>query len=159
MNNNIKFKSDLKDGQYGEYVISEFLKTKGFEIIDFNDDYKYDIMTKLNKRELKFEVKTDRYEFYKKVSTNNLFIETMCSGKFSGIHTTQADYFIYYLPDFEEGYFIKVKDLKELIKTPGLKVTEQSGDDGRVRGILINRKDEYLRGFFKVYTIPKDKFY
>jgi hypothetical protein len=47
--------------------------------------------------------------------------------------------------------------LKELIKTPGLKLTEQSGDKGKVKGILINRN--IFREHFNIENITKLKIW
>lgn len=151
---NEKFKEDLKWGQVGEKVIAKWLETyKGFKIIGYGNDNKYDIETTKNDKTILYEVKTDRYEYFKNVKTGNIFIETTCSGKLSGIHTTKSDIFVYFFPDIEEAFFIKIKDLKELIRTTPFRRTEQSGDKGKVTGLLINR-DEF-RNKFKVETIPK----
>jgi len=149
MNYNTKFKKDLNGGQIGERVIGRYLEDRfKYEIIDFGNDNQYDIKVKKNDKEILFEVKTDRWEYFKNKVTNNIFIEVSCSNKLSGIHTTKSNCFVYFFPDKEEAYFIKTKDLRELIKTPGLKITEQSGDDGRVKGILLNRND-FREHFFK----------
>lgn len=153
-NYNAKFHKDLKGGQLGEKVIAKWLETyKDFETIDFGNDNKYDIEMKKDDKSIFLEVKTDRYEYLKKVSTGNIFIETTCSGKPSGIHTTKSDIFVYFFPDFEEAFFIKTKDLKELIKNPLLRRTERSGDGGRVTGLLIDRKE--FRNSFRVEKIKK----
>lgn len=153
-NYNAKFHSDLKGGQLGERVIAKWLEEyKGFETIDFGNDNRYDIEMKKEDKNIFLEVKTDRYEYLKKVSTGNIFIETTCSGKLSGIHTTKSDIFVYFFPDFEEAFFIKTKDLKELIKNPLLRRTERSGDGGRVTGLLIDREE--FRTSFRVERIKK----
>ncbi|MFY8170041.1 MAG: hypothetical protein ACOVK2_02875 [Candidatus Fonsibacter sp.] len=158
MNYNDKFKKDLNGGQIGEKIIAKYLKDNfKYEIIDFGNDNQYDIKTKKNEKEILFEIKTDRWEYFKNKTTNNIFIELSCSGKLSGIHTTKSNCFVYFFPDQEEAFFIKTKELKELIKTPGLKITEQSGDDGRVKGILLNKIE--FRNNFNVVTIQKSKIW
>lgn len=153
-----KFKTDLVGGELGERVFASYLQqTKGFDIISFNNDYKYDIKTEYLCKEITFEVKTDRYEFLKGVQTNNMFIEVSCNNKPSGISKTEADIFVYFLPDYEEAYLISVKKLKELLLTrPELfRYTTQSGDGGKVKGYLINRYEN--KNLFKVYNIHKLK--
>ena len=156
MNYNEKFKEDLKWGEFGERVMANWLmRYKGFSqpIFNPNKNKDYDFSLVRGGKKILFELKTDRWEHFKNKVTNNLFIETMCSGELSGIHTTKSDIFIYFFPDLEEVYFIKTKDLKELIKTPGLYTTERSGDGGRVRSVLINRND--FRNHFRVEHVTK----
>jgi hypothetical protein len=158
MNYYEKFKKDLKDGELGERVFAFYLKEKkGFEIVGFNNDYRYDIAAELMCKSITFEVKTDRYEITKKIKTNNIFIETSCGNKPSGISITEADVFVYFLPDFEEAYLIQVKKLKELLLTrPDLfRYITQNGDGGKVKGYLIDRVNN--RELFKVYNVPKLK--
>lgn len=158
MNYNIKFNKDLYLGNIGERVISKYLTERhGYKLVEFGNDKCFDIKMLKDGREILFEIKTDRFEKFKNRITNNIFIEISCSGKLSGLHTTESEYFVYFFPDKEQAFFIKTKDLKELIKTPGLKITEQSGDDGRVKGILMNRID--FKEHFKIIHIPKLKIW
>lgn len=156
MSNYEKFKKDLSLGQKGERVIAEYLqKYHGVMDIQFNDDYKYDIKGFKNGKELTFEVKTDRYEYFKKIKTYNMFIELTCSNKPSGINSTQADYFIYYYPDLEVFYFISTNDLRKLIETSNFDKKFQSGDNGRVEGVCIHRN--LFSSNFIICRIKKDK--
>jgi len=65
--------------------------------------------------------------------------------------------FVYFLPDFEEAYMISVKKLRELLLTHQeyFRYSTQSGDEGKVKGYLINRYD--YKHLFKFYQIPKLK--
>jgi len=152
------FKKSLKDGELGEKVFALYLKKeKGFDIIGFNEDYKYDILTKYQDKTITFEIKTDRYEFLKGVKTDNMFIEVSYNNKPSGLSKTEADIFVYFFPDLEEAYMIKVSELKSLITEHPeyFKYATMSGDGNRTRGYLINRY-EYSH-LFKVYNVPKLK--
>lgn len=152
---NEKFTSQLEGGNLGERVIAKWLETyKGFTTIAFGNNSEFDIKTEKEGRQVLLEIKTDRYEYFKKISTGNIFIETTCNGKLSGIHTTCADIFVYFFPDIEEAFFIKTKDLKELIKDPMLKRASLSGDKGKTTGILIKRNGDHRR-FFNVEKIEK----
>jgi hypothetical protein len=156
MNYNEKFKEDLKWGEFGERVMANWLmRYKGFSqpIFNPNKNKDYDFSLIRGHKKILFELKTDRYEHFKKVQTGNLFIEVSCSGIMSGIHTTKSDIYIYFFPDLEEAYFIKTEDLRELIKTPGLYLTERSGDDGKTKGVLINRNE--FRNHFRVEHVTK----
>lgn len=156
MNNYQKFKNDLLDGEKGERVFAFYLKkNKSFDIVGFNDDYRWDIVTEYFCKRITFEVKTDRYEFFKGVKTNNMFIETSCSGKRSGIQKTEADVFVYFTPDYEEAFLISVSKLKALlIEHPEyFRYTTGGGDGARVNGYLLNR--EKYKHLFKVLSIPR----
>jgi hypothetical protein len=159
-----KWLNDLEQGNKGERVIAEYITNKKptYEVVEFRNDKLYDFKIREvnNNSELTFEVKTDRYEFIKGYMTYNIFIETSCSGKDSGIMSSQADYFVYYFPDFEEAYFIQSDKLRDFVKThmidgDGIEWKSQSGDGGRVEGVCIHRK--YWRKIFNVVTIKKDK--
>jgi hypothetical protein len=160
INYNEKFKNDLKWGELGEKVIAKWLETyKGFSgtIFNPNKNSDFDFSSSIKGKTVLFELKTDRWEYFKNKITNNIFIEVSCSDKLSGVHTTKSDIFVYFFPDLEEAYFIKTEDLKELIKTPGLKLTEQSGDKGKVKGILINRN--IFKEHFNIENITKLKIW
>ena len=159
-----KWLEDLEQGNKGERVIAEYITNKKptYEVVEFRNDKLYDFKIREvnNNSELTFEVKTDRYEHLKGFMTWNIFIETSCSGKDSGVMSSQADYFVYYFPDFEEAYFIQSDKLRDFVKThmidgDGIEWKSQSGDGGRVEGVCIHRK--YWRKIFNVVTIKKDK--
>ena len=64
------------------------------------------------------------------------------------------------LPSFGQftgGYFIKVKDLKNLIKEHPFRRTSRSGDKGKVTGLLIDR--EKFASHFNIKTIGKAKIW
>lgn len=86
----------------------------------YNSDFKFDLeLGKLKGEAIfykmvsnkKIEVKYDRQA----KETGNLFIEYMSRGKLSGISTTKADYYAYYIDD-DFCIVISVKELKEKIK-------------------------------------------
>jgi hypothetical protein len=153
--NNEKFKEDLEIGQMGERIIAKFLEDDyKYTMINFGNDYEYDVKMKCDGREVLIEVKTDRWEHYKNKITNNIFIEVSCNGKLSGIHSTKSDLFVYFFPDQEKAYFILTKDLRILIKTPGLCVQTATGSDGaRVRGIIITKIE--FEKWFKILKVEK----
>ena len=158
-----KWLKDLEQGNKGERVIAAYITNKKphYKVAEFRNDKKYDFrLTSSTESDLSFEVKTDRFEFMKGYKTYNIFIETSCSGKPSGIMSSEADYFVYYFPDFEEAYFISSDKLRDFVREhnedeDGIEWKSQSGDGGRVEGVCIHRR--YWRKIFNVVKIKKDK--
>lgn len=149
-NLNKKFNHQYQQGTLGEKLIGIFLTNRfGFKLIKYNYDGRYDILMKRNGKEVHFEVKTDRYSYFKK-DTNNMFIETSYKGNLSGPWKSIAKYFIYYLPDKKSVYIIKMSDLKELFKRPEVAhYTSSAGDNGWSSGFLIDL--DIAKLYFKLY--------
>ena len=112
--------------------------------MEYNSDFKYDLKEGILKGETKFhkmlsestiEVKYDR----KTRQTGNVYIEYESRNKPSGIRTTQADYWTYFVHD-DECFTISVDRLKEKItklkprRVPG-------GDSNTSMGFLVKLKD------------------
>jgi len=156
MNNwNKKWLGDLSEGQKGERVVANhFNKNFQLDNITYNDNSDYDFKGNKNNKEITFEVKTDRYEYFKGENTYNMFIEITCSGKPSGVLKSKADYFVYYYPDLEKLYIIPMGELRMLVMKEDIQLTSMSGDGGRTEGYLVNRN--LWKNKFKVYDIKKD---
>ena len=154
------FKTDLEIGERGEYVIANYLKKNFNYQIEYNQDkdMKYDLKIKTPLLDYTLELKTDAYEYYKKRFTNNLFIETSCNNKKSGIIGSSADIFAYYLPHLGELYIQKRKKLIEMMmyNQDKFHYVTGCGDGGRVNGYLINRY-EFGEQFFTIKKIPINK--
>lgn len=152
-----KFKKDLQQGELGEQIIASFFNKKfGLEDIIFRCEGKeWDFKGIKQGKEISFEVKTDRYEYFTKQRTYNMFIEISCSGKPSGILASKAEHFVYYYPDFEEFYIIPMDELRLLVINEDIERTELSGDNGKTEGFLVHRN--LFKDKFKVYKIEKDK--
>lgn len=153
---NKKWLNDLSEGNKGERVVAEHF-TRKYRLTDikFNDDYRYDFKGIRSGETISFEVKTDRYEYFKGHKTFNMFIEISCSGNPSGISNSQADNFVYYFPDLEKAFIIPMAKLRLLVMTNNLQLTEQSGDGGRVQGYLVHRN--LFKDWFNIITIKKDE--
>jgi len=113
----------------------------------FNSDFKYDLelgeMAETDFHQMlsekKIEIKYDR----KTKETGNIFIEFQSRNKLSGISTTQADFWTYYIDD-DFCITISTKKLKEkmkrLLKDKKAKIVP-GGDENSSKGLLIKVQD------------------
>jgi len=160
------FNTDIKEGEKGERIIINFLENHGFKLINDNKDNKYDVkMLNNDGLETTFEIKTDVFCYPERIKeigklkihisahdTGNMFIEKECRGKLSGISVTKSKWFVMYYPYLNQAWFIKTKDLKNLIENNQFYITEKSGDIGsNTKGYLINR--EKFKNYFKIQKI------
>ena len=145
----LNFKKDLELSKQGEEDVKNFLINRGCVFVDFNHDNKYDLLMKKKGKDITYEVKTD-YIVYKMFDTGNLFVEFECRNKPSGIAVTEAEWYVNYYYHLKEFWFIKTKDLKELIANNNIPVTTNAGDiNSGTKGYLIKRKN--YRDYFHVY--------
>jgi hypothetical protein len=108
-----------------------------------NSDFKYDLEIGLNYEtklaELlgkKIEVKRD----FKCLETGNIFVEYASRGKLSGIATSEADYYCYWLSEYH-FIMIESKKLKVICKEYlGTNRDVLGGDSNTSRGILLPLK-------------------
>jgi hypothetical protein len=105
------FQKQLIIGQYWELqaqkVIIKYLK-ESVHVIEICNDYKYDFRLSNN---ITYECKMNSNRL-------NIFVEYLQFGRPSGLSITQADYYIFIIPNTMSDYFllIQIDDLKELIK-------------------------------------------
>ena len=138
---NLDFKSDLKLGNEGEQSVVTFLQSKGYTLINKNNNNKYDIKMMNGNREITYEIKTD-VKVAPLFDTGNIFIEFSSRKKPSGILVTEADWFVTYFKYLNELWFIKSEKLMDLIGENDFPVFKDAGDMGsETHGYLINRKD------------------
>jgi hypothetical protein len=133
------FNTDLAWGQLAEKGIAAFFQLDGM-ITDVKHtsgpcDYDFSGFSTKTGEEVKFELKTD----FKAHSTGNLCFEVLYKGKPSGVSTTSADVFLYFLPHYEDGdnlFIFAIDKLKEmLLQGIGRKV--MGGDDNKSGLILV----------------------
>lgn len=140
------FQTDLEFGRRWEALAQKVCAERGEEIVDAPKgkckeyDFKTDKAT--------YEVKSDRYAY----RTHCMFIEFECNGEPSGIATTTADKYFYFVvkpvsvaqfPENYDVYEIPVSELKNA--TP---IGTKSGGDGwRVKGNIIPL------GLFEAYKL------
>lgn len=149
------FRKDISVGENGERILIEYYKQYGGKFIQKSSDSEmpyWDLMFEFpDGKVIKTEVKTDVWIIPGKTLSNgfvvkgkdsgNLFVERSCRGKDSGISITKADWWVNIFYHLNEIWFIKVEDLRKLIKENDFKITEQSGDEGsNTSGYLIPRE-------------------
>jgi hypothetical protein len=102
-------------------------------------------------KEKTYEIKTD-VKCAPLFDTGNIFIEYESRGKKSGISVTQAEWFVTYFKYLNEIWFIKSKELKQLIEQNDFPIFKDAGDIGSAtHGYLINRRK--FKEFFYVCKI------
>lgn len=169
------FNASLSQGAKGEYIMASYLRLLGYRNIKKNTSK---VLSLLKEWDLKadmffdtiyFEIKTDLYEYYNGKITNNMFIETRCGGKPSGIDTSLSDFLIYYYPEHEVAYSMRISDLRRYLAETSKHLLSSGGDSGAAWGYLINRFDletgfsKWLglnneKSFFIIEGIPNNLF-
>lgn len=128
-----KFNEQLSQGHKYEKESLEYLE---YDTVKHMKGYfkEYDLIINKDGFKTKIEVKSDRQAS----KTGNLCIEYECNNKSSGITSTEADFWIYFIvyPDRDECYIIPIEDLRELVKF-SRKV--KGGDGMRSRCYLLNK--------------------
>jgi hypothetical protein len=141
-----KFKVDLDHSAIYEIYTKTLFEEIGWQFIQYNTDKDYDIMMYNKQKEVKLiEVKSDNKSFY----TPNVVFEYESYGKPSGIKATKADYWVHILPSLGEVWFIKVPQLRQIIKaynpevlidSPDCWSPVQAGDGKNTKCYKWNRK-------------------
>jgi hypothetical protein len=156
-----KFNADLEWGTYWEWETISFIE-KYFndyliplrKKLQFSNenlskniqglkewDMKYAILDIISNKPIKyitFEIKADRFD-----KTGNLIFEKKCSNKLSGLFATKADYFVYYLPRYQEDnfYICKPDTLMDLIEDKFASCLNfGGGDNKKVISYLVNKQ-------------------
>lgn len=108
-----KFEKDLAQGKKYEL---ESLKYLDYDNYEMKEGYfkEYDLIITKDNVDTKIEVKSDRQASI----TGNMAIEYECNDKPSGLTSTTADYWLYFVvhKDKDECYKIPTNELKDLVK-------------------------------------------
>lgn len=135
----MNFNKDLKFGEKYEKIFLDSRKNVvSYKKID--GQFKpYDLKISYeNGRTIKYEVKADRQTHI----TKNIAIEYKCNNIDSGITTTKAKYYIYYIIKNDkiiDTYKISVKRIKRYINQHKYHKTIFGGDGGRSQMYLFNK--------------------
>jgi hypothetical protein len=135
MNN---FDADLKFGQKYEKILIDLLPHDSY-VLTCGYCKEYDFKLIVDDEEIKYEVKADR----RSINTGNIFIEYECSGKPSGITTTEAKYYAYFVVkphDLWDLYIIPTEEIKNIIDNKDFKRIVKGGDGLRSRMYIIGVK-------------------
>ena len=141
------FQKDLKLGhRYEEIALGFFLGNPAVaDVVRPTGLHKaYDFMVK----DIAYEVKSDRMA----TKTGNFCIEWWCGSKPSGISTTEAIYYIYFVIHPDDGhdcYMIPVADIKKIISDKNYHRSIKGGDGYRSIFYLI-RSEHFSK--YKVYA-------
>lgn len=125
------FQHDLAFGKVYEGIAHTLLDGETIEEVPVGAFKGWDFRT----NKATYEVKSDRLAH--KYGYRTMFIEYECSGKPSGISTTEADYWFYFMvnPDGTYRHFkFSVSELREKCKGCPSKV---GGDGWRSRGFIV----------------------
>lgn len=112
--------------------------------MEFNSDFRYDLQVgqvyEKQFRDLlgsKIEIKRD----FKCLETGNIYVEYESRGKLSGIATSEAEYWCYWLSNYH-CVFIKTETLKDLCrKYLNTNRDKRGGDSNTSKGILLPLND------------------
>lgn len=114
------------------------------KIMEFNSDFRYDLQVgQIYEKQFsellgsKIEIKRD----FKCLETGNIYVEYESRGKRSGISTSEAEYWCYWLSDYH-CVFIKTETLKDLCrKYINTNRDKRGGDSNTSKGILLPLND------------------
>lgn len=84
---------------------------------------------------VKYEVKADRLAY--KYGGNTMFVEFECNGQPSGISTTEADVWMYFMVNPNGSYKVYVVPLEDLKEWCKGCVVKKGGDGYRARGYIV----------------------
>jgi hypothetical protein len=140
------FQNDLLFGKKHELLLLDYLPMDEYTEVEMAPNRRFvewDMKLKNGALEAKYEVKSDRLT----AKTGNFCLEYNCSGQPSGISTTQADYYAYFVIKGSDHdlYLIPVPRIKELIAQGAYKKMK-GGDSYRSEFYLIPKAvfAEYL---------------
>lgn len=142
------FMEDLKLGRLYENLLLNYIHEE-YDEVEFAPDCQFkdwDVKISKNNFACKYEVKADRMTH----KTNNVCIEFECNSRPSGISTTQADIYAYFVikgANDCDCYLIPVKYIKTLIENGDYKKIN-CGDKYRTKAFLIplNKFSSFLTG-------------
>jgi hypothetical protein len=126
------WKDDLEMGEKYQKVLLDILAYDTYEMAQGN--FKpYDLKIMHNSDTITFEVKADRQTN----RTGNMVIEFECSNKPSGITTTEADYWAYFVDGTQTYFLIPTDYIRDAIKENKYSRKVKGGDGWRANMFLF----------------------
>ena len=141
----MNFQKDLAFGEKYQMELVKVLKPKEYKM-SVGNFKPYDIVMTIGAFEIFYEVKACRLGH----KTGNICIEYECSGKPSGISSTTADYYGYFIinpNNTYDLYVIPVCCIKSEIKKNSYHKSISGGDNNKSKSYLFNKNifAEYLQ--------------
>jgi hypothetical protein len=126
---NYDFNMDLPVAIETEKEVAQIMaKIYDARILRFENSNKYDILARIKGKEYKFEIKED----FMTCKTGNVALEFECRGSPSGIHTTEADFYIYKIHG-KNGihfYLFKIENILKMVSDNPQTPIVNGGDKG-----------------------------
>lgn len=136
----MNFKKDLEFGNFYELELLKYIDYDKY--IQSEGNFKpYDLKIYKNEKITRYEVKADRITHY----TNNITIEYECYNKPSGITTTKAKYYGYFVVKPNKTYdlyIIPVKKIKKYIEQKTYS-KELSGGQNNLSKFYLFHKNKF----------------
>jgi len=135
------FVSDLLFGKKYELLLLDYIDKGEYDDVELppNKAFKdWDVLVRRGDSQTAYEVKADRLT----AKTGNFCIEYECSGEPSGISSTKADYYAYFVVNGaqQECYIIPVAFIRKLITTGSYKKMN-GGDKWKARFFLVPKAE------------------
>lgn len=136
----MSFLKDLKFGNIYENKLCTILKNDRY-VISKGNFKEYDVILYNGDIETKYEVKADRIGY----KTGNIVIERECNKNLSGISTTEADFYAYFIikDDNFELYVIPVDEIRKVINEKKYAKIVKGGDN-RNSELFIFKKEIFI---------------
>ena len=150
------FEQDLHEAARTEEQVAQWFSNEGHEVVELNNDYRYDIKVKLKTGNVVLvEVKED----FMCKKTGNVAVEFQCRGKPSGIDRSEADYYVYkvHTPDDIELLAISKEKLMSLVDTKQYHSIKIGGDTGSETKMYLFDIDTIKKNFKSLTTGDKDE--
>lgn len=142
---NYDFKKDLKVAQSTEFEVGELIQDTydNMQVLDFNNDGRYDIRVRIDDEIITIEVKED----FMCEKTGNVSLEFESRGKPSGISVSEADYYVYKIHRLGKLFyvFIRTRYLKEAISNHEYHRVVNGGDRGSNTMNYLFKYEKFIR--------------
>jgi len=126
------FRADLEFGEAYQQKLLDLIQYDTYTIA--KGKFKpWDVQITHDSDTITFEVKSDR----KAQQSGNMVIEFECNNKPSGITSTEADYWVYFVDGTTDYYLIPTAEIREAIVKQQYKRIVRGGDGWRAKMYLF----------------------
>jgi hypothetical protein len=140
------FQADLDFGKEGEKLVPYLIE---YDTIEIKDGYfpDYDVLYTYQGVTSTIECKRDRWTH----KTGNIAIEFESYGKPSGIRTTKAEHYFYFVAETNHFYIIPTSEIRKQVKRKAFTSIKRVGDNGR--NLVYLFPERIFENFFNTYEI------